>query len=192
MLTTTNATNHIAQITATTSQTMSQLAVVMRWPMCLRLGAITLGKKAAGQRPFLVGASTGSHELRRTPDRPPLPNFGPVCPGEAAAPIDGASPSSRRPGITIQHHHDIAFHDWDVGIWSTRPPTNQHPTTLLKRLTWGKSPSLFYMHRVTYAPRAPPSTMLGIPDQMGQFVCHSSTPRFPDLWGGALDNTLRR
>jgi hypothetical protein len=111
--------------------------------------------------------------------------------GEVVAPIGGALPNSRCPSITIQHHHDIAFHDRDVGIWRTGPPTNQHPATLLKRLTTGKPPSLFYMHRVTYAPRAPPSTMLGIPDQMGQFVCHSSTPRFRDL-RGTPRNTLRR
>ena len=80
------------------------------------------------------------------------------------------------PSITIQHHHYVAFRNRYVGIRSTRPPTNQHPTTLLKCLTTGEPPSLFDMDGVTYAPGAPPRAMLGIPDQMGQFVCHSFTP----------------
>src|SRR5262249_2399485 len=78
-----------------------------------------------------------------------------------------ALPNSLRPSITIQHHHDIAFHNRYVGIGSTGPPTNQHSTTLLKCLTTGEPPSLFDIDRVTYAPGAPPSAMLGIPDQMG-------------------------
>ena len=87
------------------------------------------------------------------------------------------------PSITIQHHHYVAFHNRYVGIRSTRPPTNQHPTTLLKCLTTGEPPSLFDMDGVTYAPGAPPSAMLGIPDQMGQFVCHSFTPLKSWIWG---------
>jgi DNA polymerase III subunit epsilon len=60
-----------------------------------------------------------------------------------------AVPSSPRPSITVQHHHDVAFHNRYVGIRSTGAPTNQHPTTLLKCLTTSEPPSFFDMDGVT-------------------------------------------
>jgi hypothetical protein len=125
-----------------------------------------------------AGGSANSQQGRATPST----TFSLItCPG-------------RCPAHRVQHRHDVAFHNRYVGIRSTGPPTNQHPTTLLKCLTTREPPSLFDMDGVTYAPGAPPSAMLGIPDQMGQFVCHSFTPlkSTADLRGTPHTNTLRR
>jgi hypothetical protein len=48
ILTTTSATNHKAQIRATTSQTMSQLEAVMQWPMHVVKGGDHSAKPIGG------------------------------------------------------------------------------------------------------------------------------------------------
>jgi hypothetical protein len=69
-----------------------------------------------------------------------------------------AVPSSPRSSITVQHHHDVAFHNRYVGIRSTGGANQPAPDNT------PQVPQLLRYGRSNLRPWAPPIAMLGIPD----------------------------